>query len=54
MSVSDYKAQVKQDAKKIKVLKDMVKDMQVRQEESEKQIEKLVARNVLLEKEVHD
>mgnify|MGYP006893278301 CR=1 FL=1 len=32
----------------------MVKDYKIRQEESEKQIEKLVERNVMLEKETHD
>jgi len=32
----------------------MVREQKVRLEESEKQIEKLVGRNLLLEKEVHD
>lgn len=54
MTMAEYKAQVKADAKKIKMFRDMCKEMKVRQDESEKQIEKLVSRNCQLEKEVHD
>lgn len=54
MSISEYKKLAKADAKKIKVLKEMCQDFKVKQEESEKQIDKLVNRNVMLEKEVHD
>jgi uncharacterized coiled-coil DUF342 family protein len=36
------------------MFRDMCKEMKVRQDESEKQIEKLVSRNCQLEKEVHD
>ena len=45
-SISDYKKQAKADAKKIKVLREMCQEFKVKQEESEKQIDKLVNRNV--------